>query len=57
MIFCALGLIGLPEAAAIYARNPGLWIEGSRRDWLKAADLMREMVAFAASALVSTDLR
>jgi len=57
VIFCALGLIGLPEAAAIYARNPGLWIEGSRRDWLKAADLMREMVAFAASALVSTDLR
>jgi len=46
--FNTIGLIGLPEAAAIYMRRPDLWTEGSRRDWLEAAGWMREVVAFAA---------
>jgi ribonucleoside-triphosphate reductase len=46
--FNTIGLIGLPEAAAIYMRRPDLWTEGSRRDWLEAASWMREVVAFAA---------
>jgi ribonucleoside-triphosphate reductase len=45
--FNTIGIIGLPEAAAIYLRRPDLWTEGSRKDWLEAADLMRRMVAFA----------
>jgi ribonucleoside-triphosphate reductase len=44
--FSTVGLIGLPEAAAIYMRNPGLWTEGSRRDWLGAADWMRRVVGY-----------
>jgi len=45
--FNTIGILGLPEAAAIYLNEPGLWTEGSRRDWLKAADLMKRMVEFA----------
>jgi ribonucleoside-triphosphate reductase len=45
--FNTIGLVGLPEAAAIYMGEPKLWLEGSRRDWLRAADLMRRMVEFA----------
>jgi len=45
--FNTVGILGLPEAVAIYLNEPGLWEEGSRRDWLKAAELMKEMVEFA----------
>jgi len=45
--FNTVGLIGLPEAAAILLREPRLWREGSRRDWLRAADLMKKIVRFA----------
>jgi len=45
--FNTIGIIGLPEAAAIYMNNPELWFEGSRKDWLEAAKLMRDMVRFA----------
>ncbi|AFL95023.1 anaerobic ribonucleoside triphosphate reductase [Thermococcus cleftensis] len=45
--FNTIGILGLPEAAAIYLNEPKLWEEGSRRDWLKAAELMKEMVEFA----------
>ncbi len=45
--FNTIGIIGLPEAAAIYLNEPELWEEGSRRDWMKAAELMKEMVQFA----------
>ncbi|MFA4646304.1 anaerobic ribonucleoside triphosphate reductase [Pyrococcus kukulkanii] len=47
--FNTIGILGLPEAAAIYLNDPKLWTEGSRRDWLKAAELMKEMVEFATS--------
>jgi ribonucleoside-triphosphate reductase len=43
--FSTVGLVGLPETAAIMARNPALWTEGSRRDWLNAAEWMRRVVA------------
>jgi len=45
--FNTIGILGLPEAVAIYLNEPELWIEGSRRDWLRATDLMKEMVEFA----------
>jgi ribonucleoside-triphosphate reductase len=45
--FNTIGIIGLPEAAAIYLRRSDLWTEGSRKDWLEATDLMKKMVAFA----------
>ncbi|NJE42889.1 anaerobic ribonucleoside triphosphate reductase [Thermococcus sp. GR6] len=45
--FNTIGILGLPEAAAIYLNEPGLWTEGTRKDWLKAAELMKEMVEFA----------
>ncbi|NPA47726.1 MAG: anaerobic ribonucleoside triphosphate reductase [Thermococci archaeon] len=45
--FNTIGILGLPEAAAIYLNEPKLWEEGSRRDWLKAAELMKRMVEFA----------
>ncbi len=47
--FNTIGILGLPEAAAIYLNEPKLWEEGTRRDWLNAAELMREMVEFATS--------
>ncbi len=47
--FNTIGILGLPEAAAIYLQEPNLWIEGSRRDWLRAADLMKKMVEYAVS--------
>jgi len=43
--FSTVGLIGLPEAAAIMLRDPKLWAEGSRRDWLNAAEWMRKVVS------------
>ncbi|ACB39327.1 anaerobic ribonucleoside triphosphate reductase [Pyrobaculum neutrophilum] len=45
--FNTIGIIGLPEAAAIYMGKPDLWTEGSHRDWAAAADLMKKMVSFA----------
>ena len=45
--FNTVGLIGLPEAAAILMQEPKLWLDGSRSDWLKAAELMRKMVEYA----------
>ncbi|QDA30623.1 anaerobic ribonucleoside triphosphate reductase [Thermococcus indicus] len=45
--FNTVGILGLPEAASIYLNKPKLWEEGSRRDWLKAAELMKDMVEFA----------
>ncbi|NJE62081.1 anaerobic ribonucleoside triphosphate reductase [Thermococcus sp. 21S7] len=45
--FNTVGILGLPEAAAIYLNEPNLWEEGTRRDWLRAAELMKEMVEFA----------
>ncbi|AEH25406.1 anaerobic ribonucleoside-triphosphate reductase [Pyrococcus yayanosii] len=45
--FNTIGILGLPEAAVIYLNEPELWTEGSRRGWLKAAEVMKEMVEFA----------
>ncbi len=45
--FNTVGILGLPEAAAIYLNEPKLWEEGTRKDWLRAAELMKEMVEFA----------
>ena len=47
--FNTIGLIGLPEAAAILMGEPKLWLDGSRRDWYRAAELMRKIVEFATS--------
>jgi ribonucleoside-triphosphate reductase len=44
--FNTIGLIGLPEAAAILMGEPRLWLDGSRRDWLRAAELMRRIVEY-----------
>ena len=45
--FNTIGILGLPEAAAIYMQKPWLWYEGNRKDWLEAASLMKKMVDFA----------
>ncbi|MEZ0394269.1 MAG: anaerobic ribonucleoside triphosphate reductase [Desulfurococcaceae archaeon] len=45
--FNTIGIIGLPEAASILMQEPKLWLEGSRRERLAAADLMARMVEFA----------
>lgn len=45
--FNTIGLIGLPEAAAIYLQNPVLWKEGSRRDWIRAVSIMDKMIEYA----------
>ncbi|MET1160589.1 MAG: anaerobic ribonucleoside triphosphate reductase [Thermoprotei archaeon] len=45
--FNTIGLLGLPEAAAIYLQDPYIWKEGSRRDWLRAASIMKKMVEYA----------
>ncbi len=47
--FNTIGIIGLPEAAAILMQEPKLWLDGARKDWLRAAELMRRMVEFATS--------
>ncbi|MEM1661696.1 MAG: anaerobic ribonucleoside triphosphate reductase [Desulfurococcaceae archaeon] len=44
--FNTIGLIGLPEAAAILMREPKLWVEGSRRDMNYAAGLMSRIVEY-----------
>ena len=45
--FNTIGILGLPEAAAIYLRNSSLWFEGTRKEWKEAAELMKRMVEFA----------
>ncbi len=45
--FNTVGIIGLPEASAILMGEPKLWLDGNRKDWLRAAELMRRMVEFA----------
>ncbi|WP_457741542.1 anaerobic ribonucleoside triphosphate reductase [Thermococcus sp.] len=45
--FNTVGILGLPEAASIYLNEPKLWEEGTRKDWLKAAEFMKDMVEFA----------
>jgi ribonucleoside-triphosphate reductase len=45
--FNTIGLIGLPEASAILMGEPKLWLDGGRRDWLRASELMRRMVEFS----------
>jgi len=47
--FNTIGIIGLPEAAALLMQEPKLWLDGARRDWLRAAELMRKMVEYATS--------
>ncbi|AEM38469.1 anaerobic ribonucleoside-triphosphate reductase [Pyrolobus fumarii 1A] len=42
--FLTVGILGLPEAAAIIEGDPRLWTEGSRRDWLRAAEWMKKFV-------------
>ncbi|MCD6244432.1 MAG: anaerobic ribonucleoside triphosphate reductase [Candidatus Korarchaeota archaeon] len=42
--FNTVGVIGLPEAAAIVEGNPKLWFEGARPDFIRAADWMRSVV-------------
>ncbi|MEM1985858.1 MAG: anaerobic ribonucleoside triphosphate reductase [Nitrososphaeria archaeon] len=46
MYFSTVGLLGLPEAAAIFYGSPRLWFDGCRRNWLKAADWMRKIVEY-----------
>lgn len=45
--FNTVGLVGLPEAAAIYMQDPTLWFDSSRSNWMQAAELMNKMVQFA----------
>lgn len=45
--FNTIGILGLPETAAIYLNEPDLWKEGSRAEWMKATRLMKRMVEFA----------
>ncbi|ADV65426.1 anaerobic ribonucleoside triphosphate reductase [Desulfurococcus mucosus] len=45
--FNTIGLIGLPEAAAILMQEPKLWLDGGRSDWLRAGELMRRIVEHA----------
>lgn len=42
--FNTIGVLGLPEAAALMARDPTLWFEGSRSARIKAAYWMRDVV-------------
>ncbi len=45
--FNTIGILGLPEAAAIYLQDPLIWREGSRRDWLRATSIMEKIVDYA----------
>ncbi|MEM3346246.1 MAG: anaerobic ribonucleoside triphosphate reductase, partial [Desulfurococcaceae archaeon] len=45
--FNTIGLIGLPEASAVLMGEPKLWLDGARKDWLRAAELMRRIVEYA----------
>ncbi len=45
--FNTIGILGLPEAAGIYLNEPRLWEDGTKKDWMRAAELMKRMVEFA----------
>ncbi|WFO76240.1 anaerobic ribonucleoside triphosphate reductase [Desulfurococcaceae archaeon MEX13E-LK6-19] len=45
--FNTIGILGLPEAAAIYMQQPDLWFEGSKKDWLRATEIMKKIVDYA----------
>ncbi len=47
--FNTIGILGLPEAAAIMSRDPKLWFEGSRSDFLEAAKWMKSVIDHVAS--------
>ncbi len=42
--FLTVGVIGLPEAAALMEGDPHAWTEGSRSQWLRMAEWMRRLV-------------
>lgn len=42
--FNTVGVLGLPEAAAIFYGSPKMWFDGCYRDWLNAAEWMRKVV-------------
>ncbi len=43
--FNTIGVIGLPEAAANFMRNPKLWFEGSQREMAEAISIEKKMVS------------
>ncbi len=44
--FNTIGIIGLPEAAANFMRNPELWINGSYKEMQEAISIEKEMVSY-----------
>lgn len=44
--FNTVGLIGLPEAAAILLKEPKLWYEEGRREWIRATSIMAKIVDY-----------
>ncbi len=44
--FNTIGIIGLPEAAANFIRDPTIWTEGSYKDMQRAVDIEKKMVAY-----------
>ncbi len=44
--FLTIGLIGLPEAAAMMEGDPKAWVEGSRRQRLRMRDWMARIVSY-----------
>ena len=43
--YSTIGIIGLPEAAANFLRNPNLWFEDSTKEMRRAVSTMKKMVA------------
>ncbi|PLJ77238.1 anaerobic ribonucleoside triphosphate reductase [Infirmifilum sp. SLHALR2] len=43
--FNTIGIIGLPEAAANFMRNPMVWLEGSQREMAEAVEVEKKMVS------------
>lgn len=43
--FNTFGIIGLPEAAANFMRNPLIWTEGTDKDMSEAVSIMKKMVS------------
>ncbi|MCD6369781.1 MAG: anaerobic ribonucleoside triphosphate reductase [Thermoproteales archaeon] len=43
--FNTFGIIGLPEAAANFMRNPKVWFEGSENEMREAVDIEKHMVS------------
>ena len=44
--FNTIGIIGLPEAAANFMRDPSVWSEGSYKDMQRAVDIEKKMVSY-----------